>query len=75
MFHDLAGKRVLVVGTGGGIGAATARSRVRAEPHVVVARRSGPKLVGIAGEVGGDIAGLLFVPTVTIEGDGTIPRG
>ena len=58
MALDLAGKRVLVVGAGGGIGAATARAFAAAGAHVFAAGRPGPKLDAVASGTGGAAVAL-----------------
>jgi NAD(P)-dependent dehydrogenase (short-subunit alcohol dehydrogenase family) len=48
MSVDLNGQSVLVVGAGGGIGAATAEAFTTAGAHVVAAGLPGPKLEAVA---------------------------
>jgi NAD(P)-dependent dehydrogenase (short-subunit alcohol dehydrogenase family) len=62
---DLKHKRVLVVGAGGGIGAATAKAFAEAGASVTPAGRSGPKLDRAAAAIGANAAVLDI-----LDGDG-----
>ncbi len=68
MALDVKGTRVLVVGAGGGIGAATARAFAAAGARVVPAGRPGPKLSQIAAEIGCEVAALDILDDAAIEG-------
>src|SRR5271154_2970284 len=58
MALDLTEKRILVVGAGGGIGAATARAFAGAGARVLAAGRPGPKLDAVAADTGGESVAL-----------------
>jgi NAD(P)-dependent dehydrogenase (short-subunit alcohol dehydrogenase family) len=67
MNSDLAGKRVLVVGAGGGIGRATAALFVQAGGRVTGAGRPGPKLDAAAATSGAEAAVLDFLDRAAVE--------
>ncbi|MFG1361616.1 SDR family oxidoreductase [Xanthobacter versatilis] len=67
MALDLTGKRVLIVGAGGGIGAATARAFADAGAHVFAAGRPGPKLDAVATGTGGVAVALDILDDGAIE--------
>lgn len=75
MTYDLKDKRVLVVGAGGGIGAATARAFAAAGAKVFAAGRPGAKLDTIAADVGGAAVALDFLDPAAVERlfDGNAP--
>jgi len=64
---DLEGKRALVVGGGGGIGAATARTFSAAGARVFAAGRPGLKLDAIAADVGGKAVAFDILDNAAIE--------
>ena len=64
---DLNGKAVLVVGSSGGIGQATAEAFARAGARVVAAGRSGGKLDAAASAIGGEAAALDFTDDKAVE--------
>lgn len=66
MTPDLSGKRVLVIGAAGGIGAATAKAFAHAGAKVVAAGRPGPKLDQAASAVGADVAPLDILDNAAI---------
>lgn len=67
MALDLTGKRVLIVGAGGGIGAATARAFADAGARVFAAGRPGPKLDAVAAGTGGEAVALDILDGEAIE--------
>lgn len=67
MSFDLVGKRVLVVGAGGGIGAATAAAFGRAGAQLFVAGRPGPRLDAVSTETGGEAVALDLLDNAAIE--------
>jgi NAD(P)-dependent dehydrogenase (short-subunit alcohol dehydrogenase family) len=67
MALDLTNRRVLVVGAGGGIGAATAAAFAAAGARVFAAGRPGAKLEGVAGEIGGEAEALDILDNGAIE--------
>ncbi|MCG5236305.1 SDR family oxidoreductase [Xanthobacter oligotrophicus] len=67
MALDLTGKRVLIVGAGGGIGAATARAFADAGARVFAAGRPGPKLDAVASGTGGAAVALDILDDGAIE--------
>lgn len=67
MAHDLVGKRVLVIGAGGGIGAATARAFAAGGEAVIAAGRPGPQLYAIATKTGGTATPLDMLDNEALE--------
>jgi threonine dehydrogenase-like Zn-dependent dehydrogenase len=67
MAVDLTEKRILVVGAGGGIGAATARAFAGAGARVFAAGRPGPKLDSVAADIGGESVALDILDNDAIE--------
>jgi NAD(P)-dependent dehydrogenase (short-subunit alcohol dehydrogenase family) len=67
MALDLTEKRILVVGAGGGIGAATARAFAGAGARVFAAGRPGPKLDAVAADIGGESVALDILDNDAIE--------
>jgi NAD(P)-dependent dehydrogenase (short-subunit alcohol dehydrogenase family) len=68
MSLSLTDRRVLVVGAGGGIGAATARAFAQAGARVTLASRSPTKLEALAWETGAQTAQLDILDNGGIEG-------
>ena len=67
MVNDLSGQKVLVVGAGGGIGAATARAFAEAGASVTAAGRPGARLDAIAAEIGATAAALDMLDDGAVE--------
>jgi NAD(P)-dependent dehydrogenase (short-subunit alcohol dehydrogenase family) len=67
MTIDLKGQRVLVVGAGGGIGAAAAKTFAAAGAQVIAAGRDGPKLEAAARAASGETLILDFLDNAAVE--------
>jgi NAD(P)-dependent dehydrogenase (short-subunit alcohol dehydrogenase family) len=67
MSVDLNGQSVLVVGAGGGIGAATAEAFTTAGAHVVAAGLPGPKLEAVASRARAKARALDFLDNSAVE--------
>ncbi len=67
MTRDLSGRRALVIGAAGGIGAATAKAFAEAGAKVVAAGRPGPKLDQAAAAIGADPAALDILDNTALE--------
>ena len=67
MDHDLPGKRVLVVGAGGGIDGATSRAFAACGARVTTAGRPGPRLDAITVDIGSTAAALDMEDNEAVE--------